>query len=37
MRKLFVTPDAQCFFGRCNVLLGEGRVELARIVELLRP
>jgi hypothetical protein len=37
MRELFGTPEAPCFYGRCNVLLGEGGVELARIVELLRP
>jgi hypothetical protein len=37
MRELFGTPDATCFYGRCNVLLGDGGVELARIVELLRP
>ena len=37
MRNLFGTLDAAAFHGRCNVLLGEGGVELARIVELLRP
>ena len=29
--------EAQEFFGRCNVLLGEDERVLARIVEVLRP
>jgi hypothetical protein len=37
MRRLFRVPEADHFFGRCNVLRDSGNRELARIVELLRP
>jgi chorismate-pyruvate lyase len=37
MQRVFRVPDAAEFFGRCNVLLGEGDRVLARIVEVLRP
>jgi hypothetical protein len=37
MQRVFETPGAKTFFGRCNVLLGEGDRVLARIVEVLRP
>lgn len=37
MQRVFETPGAQEFFGRCNVLLGENDRVLARIVEVLRP
>lgn len=37
MQRVFEMPDAQEFFGRCNVLLGDGDRVLARIVEVLRP
>ena len=37
MQRVFEMPEAQEFFGRCNVLLGEGDHVLARIVEVLRP
>lgn len=37
MQRVFETPEAQEFFGRCNVLLGENDCVLARIVEVLRP
>ncbi|MEA3209764.1 MAG: hypothetical protein QOE70_2821 [Chthoniobacter sp.] len=37
MPRVFGTPEAREFFGRCNVLLGEGDRVLARIVEVLRP
>lgn len=37
MQRLFRLPDAQEFYGRCNVLLGENDRVLARIVEVLRP
>jgi hypothetical protein len=37
MQRVFAMPDAHEFYGRCNVLLGEGDRVLARIVEVLRP
>ncbi len=37
MQRVFETPQAHEFFGRCNVLLGENDRVLARIVEVLRP
>lgn len=37
MQRVFGMPRAQEFFGRCNVLLGEGDRMLARIVEVVRP
>jgi len=37
MQRIFQVPGATEFFGRCNVLLGEGDRVLARIVEVLRP
>ncbi len=37
MRRVFGMPRATEFFGRCNVLFGEGDKTLARIVEVLRP
>ena len=37
MQRVFETPGARGFFGRCNVLLGENDRVLARIVEVLRP
>ena len=37
MQRVFETPRAHEFYGRCNVLLGEGDHVLARIVEVLRP
>jgi hypothetical protein len=37
MQRVFQAPDATQFYGRCNVLLGEGDRVLARIVEVLRP
>lgn len=37
MQRTFGMPRADQFFGRCNVLLGEGDRTLARIVEVLRP
>ena len=37
MQRVFETPRAHEFFGRCNVLLGENDRVLARIVEVLRP
>ncbi len=37
LRAYFAAPEAVEFYGRCNVLLGDGDVELARIVEVLRP
>ncbi len=37
MQRVFEMPEAQEFFGRCNVLLGENDRVLARIVEVLRP
>lgn len=37
MRKVFAMPAAREFYGRCNVLLGEGDRVFARIVEVVRP
>ncbi|HYR58653.1 MAG TPA: hypothetical protein VEO95_08495 [Chthoniobacteraceae bacterium] len=37
MQRVFGMPEAREFFGRCNVLLGEGDRVLAHIVEVLRP
>lgn len=37
MQRVFETPEAREFFGRSNVLLGDGDQVLARIVEVLRP
>jgi chorismate-pyruvate lyase len=37
MRSVFGMPRASEFYGRCNVLFGEGERVLARIVEVLRP
>jgi hypothetical protein len=37
MQQVFEMPEAQVFYGRCNVLLGEQGQTLARIVEVLRP
>lgn len=37
MQKVFGMPDAEEFYGRCNVLLGEDGRTLARIVEVVRP
>jgi chorismate-pyruvate lyase len=37
MQQVFAAPGAGEFYGRCNVLLGEGDRTLARIVEVLRP
>lgn len=37
MQRVFEAPDAGEFYGRCNVLRGEGDRVLARIVEVLRP
>ena len=37
MQRVFRVPEALEFYGRCNVLLGEGDRPLARIVEVLRP
>jgi hypothetical protein len=37
MQKVFGIPQADEFFGRCNVLLGEDGRTLARIVEVVRP
>lgn len=37
MQKVFRLPLAAEFYGRCNVLLGEGDRVLARIVEVVRP
>jgi chorismate-pyruvate lyase len=37
MQRVFEMPQAHEFYGRCNVLLGEGDRVLARIVEVLRP
>jgi chorismate-pyruvate lyase len=37
MQRVFKMPDAHEFYGRCNVLLGEGDRVLARIVEILPP
>lgn len=37
MQRVFEMPQAHEFFGRCNVLRGEGDRILARIVEVLRP
>jgi chorismate-pyruvate lyase len=37
MQRVFEATDAREFFGRCNVLRGEGDRVLARIVEVLRP
>ena len=37
MQDVFGMPDAHEFYGRCNVLVGEGNRTLARIVEVLRP
>jgi hypothetical protein len=34
---VFRLPLADEFYGRCNVLLGEGDRVLARIVEVVRP
>jgi hypothetical protein len=37
MQSVFQLPEAQEFYGRSNVLLGENDRVLARIVEVLRP
>lgn len=37
MQKVFGLPNADEFFGRCNVLLGDDGRTLARIVEVVRP
>jgi chorismate-pyruvate lyase len=37
MQRVFRLPEAQEFYGRCNVLLGDNERILARIVEVLRP
>ena len=37
MQRVFGMPEAHEFYGRCNVLLGDGDRLLARIVEVLRP
>jgi chorismate-pyruvate lyase len=37
MQGVFRLPDATQFYGRSNVLLGEGDRVLARIVEVVRP
>ncbi len=37
MQRVFNVPGACEFYGRSNVLLGEGDCVLARIVEVLRP
>lgn len=37
MREHFNAPQAERFYGRCNVLLGEQDQALARIVEVLKP
>ncbi len=37
MREHFDAPDAERFYGRCNVLLDAGNQVLARIVEVLHP
>jgi chorismate-pyruvate lyase len=37
MQRVFGMPEAQIFFGRCNLLYGAGGRLLARIVEVLRP
>ena len=37
MQRVFGMPAAHTFFGRCNLLFGEGGRLLARIVEVLRP
>jgi hypothetical protein len=37
MQKVFGMPQANEFFGRCNMLLGEDGRTLARIVEVVRP
>ena len=37
MQGVFRVPEAQEFYGRCNVLLGDDDRVLARIVEVLRP
>jgi len=37
MQRVFGMPEAHEFYGRCNVLLGEGGRALACIVEVLRP
>jgi len=37
MQRVFRLPEAQEFYGRSNVLLGENDRVLARIVEVLRP
>jgi hypothetical protein len=34
---LFGVDGAKAFYGRCNILLGQGGAELAHIVEVLRP
>jgi chorismate-pyruvate lyase len=37
MQRVFRVPEAQVFYGRCNVLLDDNDRVLARIVEVLRP
>jgi len=37
MQRVFRLPEAAEFYGRSNVLLGEGDRVLARIVEVVRP
>jgi chorismate-pyruvate lyase len=37
MQRVFGTPLAREFHGRCNLLVGEGDRVLAQIVEVLRP
>jgi len=37
MQRVFRLPEANEFYGRCNVLLGDDDRVLARIVEVLRP
>jgi len=37
MQRVFEAPEAREFFGRSNVLIGDGDQVLAQIVEVLRP
>jgi hypothetical protein len=37
MQRVFNLPYATKFYGRSNVLLGEGDCVIARIVEVVRP